>query len=304
MHSSTNTARRPGFTLVELLVVISVIVILLSLLLPAVQQVRRAATRMKCSNNLRQVGLAFLSYEGVARELPPGRQTGPNHGWAYLLLPYIEQNGAYLAYDQSSNWSSVNNRAARRISIPMFQCPSVGNPERTAPEPSPTYPSAVSDYSPVAAVGNNLCVHLGYTTTTFPLAKRKGVLETNQPTKLLEIVDGTSATILVIEDADRPKVWRLGSQIPGANTSGAGWADDQASFDVDGTDTATATADRGPCVINCTNANEIYSFHASGANVVFVDGSVHFLRSSMTPTVLICLITKRNADPNPIIHEL
>ena len=307
MHSSSHCAthtRRPGFTLVEVLVVISVIAILLSLLLPAVQQVRSAATRMKCSNNLRQVGLAFLSYEGVARELPPGRATSPNHGWAYLLLPYIEQNEAYRAYDQSSNWSSVNNRSARRISIPMFMCPTVSDPGRTAPVPSPTYPAAVSDYAPIAAVGDELCVMLGYTPATFPTNKRKGALETNQATKLSDIVDGTSATILVVEDADRPNVWRLGNRITGANTGGAGWADYDASFEVQGTDPTTATADRGHCTINCTNANEIYSFHTNGANVVFVDGSVHFLRSSISATVLICLITKRNADPNPIIHDL
>lgn len=298
-------ANRSGVTLIEVLVVISVIVILIGILIPAVQRVRASAARASCTNNLKQVGLAFHAYEGACREFPPGRISTPTlHGWAYLLLPYIEQHEVYKIYDPDSNWSSTNNRAARRAPIRTFVCPAVGNPERTSADPSATFPSAVSDYAPVSAVGDKLCVFLGYTPTTFPTERRKGVLETNQATRIEDIRDGTSSTLMIVEDADRPNRWRLGSRVSGSAVTGAGWADDQAPFTVEGTDSDTATADRGVCVVNCTNNNEVYSFHSSGANVLFADGSVHFLRASITPHVMVGLITKRNGDPVPDLNDL
>jgi prepilin-type N-terminal cleavage/methylation domain-containing protein len=137
-----------GFTLVELLVVIAIIGVLIGLLLPAVQAAREAARRMSCSNNLKQIGLAFLSYESSYRKLPPGLRadmatTQPEirtkfrgHSWSLAILPFLEQQALFERIDfgipvipgYSSVITNHNRELLRGQRIPLFRCPSDSRP--------------------------------------------------------------------------------------------------------------------------------------------------------------------------------
>jgi len=322
-------ARRRGFTLIELLVVIGIIGLLVSLILPAVQQAREAARRVQCLNNLRQFGLAFQNYYDSYQQFTPvytavrsdvlrihigipGAYDDANvHTYAEFLLPYIDQQNIYdqinfsepyfAPFDLTSigllNYTA-NNQAAMAHSLPVFLCPSAPRDESvhsdvwTDTTPPVPFRTGGNDYGPscgIARGSGGLMTFAPPQDVNLP----DGILTNNHISlRYADITDGASNTAIMWEIAGRPQIWKAGKRADGV-TGGGGWADIGNAENWFAGSSVDGVGPYGPCAINCTNEAGLgtYSFHPGGVHVLLCDGSVHFVNQNSDIGVFVNLVT-------------
>jgi prepilin-type N-terminal cleavage/methylation domain-containing protein len=315
---------RRGFTLVELLVVIAIIAILIGLLLPAVQKVRDSAARTQCANNLKQIGLAFQSYHDANLHLPTAASDGSPEGqsfatccnwddqnattenaagkmddrtgfsWLYQILPYLEQENVYALVSRTTLYATP---------IKTYYCPSARVPTVYSGEAKSDYAACdgVNGFDNTGAViHTNIPWYSGY--ANYPIVT------------LTTISDGTSNTLLVAEKWLNPNQFGIdgGDNEPYVN---AGFDEDHIrstggtyTCDYCVGSTASVTINRVPRpnseAPNGPSAQWNESFggpHAGGIEAVMVDGSVHFVPFSVSPTVWAAVGSRSGGEvPEPL----
>ncbi len=288
-------SRRPAFTLIELLVVIAIIAILIGLLLPAVQKVREAASRATCQNNLKQFGLAIHNYESTTGSLPASRMTAPvKRSWTPLALAYIEQGNVGNQWNFLLDWNAGTNLVLSNVTFKIFKCPSA--PDSRLPAPAPYNVLGYGDYGSFNEVKPDFYQANGLV----PPGDRSGILQKGIDSKMTAVTDGLSNTIMLCEDAGRPSNFVKGRPTGAITGDGWGWADPDCGYSLNGTLPSglfpTSGPKGGPCIINCNNDSEAYSFHSGGINVVLGDGSVRFVRESMAITTFAAMGTARGGE--------
>ena len=317
---------RSGFTLIELLVVIAIIGVLVSLLLPAVQQAREAARRSQCKNNLKQIGLALHNYEATSRLLPPGYVSVPGFGtmdpvsgdwgtgwgWLTYLLPYVEQAPLYNALNLNVNCWDPRNAVLVTTSLPVYLCASAVNPANTV---------NVEDvnHNTLAVFGRANYVHnVGWNDLWSAPASTpqdysgvaNGVMYRDSSIKLRDVTDGLSNTVFAGERSPnlsdavwpgampgsahyaRPPFGSIGSGGPGTNWDSGG---------------SYVGAHSGPSiyefpiVIHPPNSplghtDQMYSQHAGGAHILLGDGSVRFIIDSVNLSTWSALCSRNSGE--------
>ena len=295
--------RKIGFTLVELLVVITIIGVLISLLLPAVQAAREAARRMSCSNNLKQIGLGLHMYHDSYKMLPTGwRGYDPSDGsphwfglpgwaWSASILPYMEQAAIYdtvIHFDQPIHHAI--NAGAREAKITIFRCPTdIG--ENTFELKAGDEDNFGASFPIKLATGNYIGVFGTFDfhdvcdsgSSTYNGCKGDGTFYLNEQVRFADIRDGLSNTLIVGERSSKwaPSTWVgvvTGGQHAVARVAGL------ACFPP-----------------NSEQEEEHYthnfsSMHPTGTNFLAGDGSVKLISESIADACFRALATRNNGD--------
>ena len=297
-------SRHRGFTLIELLVVIAIIGVLIGLLLPAVQAAREAARRAQCVNNLKQVGLALHSYEGTVQILPPGYlsafttkgdDVGPGWGWAAMILPHVEQRAIYASANFGLNVEVPANATARLSGLLLYLCPS----DRVEPRWS-----ASATNPATGAVGPPICEiapsnYVGVYGTTEPGVDGDGIFMRNGRIGLRDVTDGTSNTLMVGERSHNLAEATWVGSVAGAalvpRAGGVGAFDPEHSA---GMVLGHVGEGNGPSEPG-SDPNQFYSRHPGGANFLFADGHVAFLKSTVSYKTYKALATRAGGEVVP-----
>jgi prepilin-type N-terminal cleavage/methylation domain-containing protein/prepilin-type processing-associated H-X9-DG protein len=283
--------RRRGFTLIELLVVIAIIAILIGLLLPAVQKVREAAARAKCTNNIKQWALALHGYHDVNGALPYAAKSNPRTPWPALVWPYCELKTIADKYNYNIGfWENPNTITSTLNGVvcnthPLYYCPS----DRGGPayQQGDAYWRARGNY----AANFGFVRHPNPTTPTLygPFGYLDGNDETKpRLTRLTSITDGTSNTLLlseVIMSADNSPDWR-GDMLNDDKQCGRFMTINTPNNGTDEISYSTYCVPAPPwlpCTTNINGQVTARSKHTGGVNAALGDGSVRFVRNSIAP---------------------
>jgi prepilin-type N-terminal cleavage/methylation domain-containing protein len=302
--SPVNRDKPSGFTLIELLVVIAIIAILIALLVPAVQRAREAANVAQCKNQLKQIGLAFLTHHDTLKAFPSGggsyqssdfcyrhNGSGPpadynmqTWGWALQILPYIEQQDL---------WANATDAVIAETPIVTYMCPSFRGPVFRPFTPygnGPATRRAVMDY--MACGGSNgLTADPGRVDNLLDGAVVPSKGYCRHARRITDITDGTSQSLLVGEKAVDPAIAWASDIPPGCSEEQgyvAGWDYDAVGF-AKGYYGSYATIT--PIRIDREDQNQIGMCDARFGSVhenflaVFCDGSVHAVNYAISSTV-------------------
>jgi len=296
MRSKERTYFKPpsGFTLIELLVVIAIIAVLIGLLLPAVQKVRDAAARIKCANNLKQMGLALHSYHDSRNKLPAGVVTSgdpvyPYWSWMAQMMPYYEQDnlyrqadawarsgGSYAYWPWGGFWLSPMSPAnpALGTKVSTLICPADGREDTVLPGSSAGLNGNVAFTGYLGVASSTTANSSNYSNAT-----TGGMLYWTSAVRLTDVTDGTSNTFMV---GERPPSQDLYY----------GWWFAGAGYDVGVGDVVLGARETGYAASLGCPATKVglqpgklsepcdqvhfWSLHAGGSNFLMGDGSVRF----------------------------
>lgn len=291
-----------GFTLIEAVVVIAVMGLLIALLLPAVQSARESSRRLQCVNNLKQIGVAMNSHHSSNRRFPPGYQTdlfasgrdqwSPQTGWGVNLLSSLGQVPLYNAVNFDMTFQFPMNSTAREAVLSVFLCPSSDaggpvyfDPDLVAWDP-PQVARNVASSQYVASSGWFPNGSLGQ--------EADGVFYHNSRTSVQEITDGTSTTLFVGERSRNlaDATWVGPLYLPvGQFCTNPAWPVKKCTSTcmlVLGWPAPPNSQESGP--------DGFFSRHPGGCNFLFGDGSVRFIKQTITAAVFTSLSTRAGGE--------